>query len=175
MKLRNASQNIENNILQKDSSDKFEEKIVSIGFSMILMFIGSSIIGLFGVATGFIGGVILFIIGWFLSKLINKKVFGSERKIEDIKDDEKILLLKMKEIQTKHFQIRDGMNNKEVFVCFTNYPNLRREFDEFLNLLTTYNSSNLALKYRFKHSVVSSKYKLEVDKFNEIYANKKGK
>ena len=90
LKLRNASQNIENNILQKDSSSKIEEKIISIGISSILVYIGTAIVGLFGVATGGVGIIVLFIIGWLLSNLINKKIFGSERKIENINDDEKL-------------------------------------------------------------------------------------
>jgi len=99
IKLRNASQNIENNILQNDSSSKLEEKVISIGISSILVYIGTAVVGLFGVATGGAGVIILFVIGWLLSKLINKKVFGSERKIENIRDDEKSLLSKLNELE----------------------------------------------------------------------------
>lgn len=172
LKLRNASQGIENNILQKDSSAKLEEKIMSVGISSLLVYIGTAIVGLFGVATGGIGVVVLFVIGWLVSRYINKKVFGSERKIENIRDDEKVLLQRLKEIETKHKKIRDEMNSKPLIVNFTDYLKLRREFNEFVNLLLTYNSSALALKYRYKHSLVSDKYKLQVSKFDEIYAHK---
>ena len=175
IKLRNASQNIENNILQKDSSGKLEEKIISIGVSSIIVYIGSAIVGLFGIATGGVVVIILFIIGWILSKFINKIVFGSERKIENIRDDEKFLLNKLTEIETTHKNIRAEINNENMFVNFTNYPNLKREFNELVNLLVTYDSSHLALKYRHKHSYVSNKYKLEVNRFNEIYAHKTGR
>lgn len=175
LKLRNASQCIEDNILQKDSSAKLEEKIMSIGISSLLVYTGTSIVALFGIATDSIGVVALFIVGWLLSRFINKKVFGSERKIENIRDDEKILLDKLKEIEIKHKKIRDEMNSKTIIVNFTDYPNLRREFNEFVNLLLTYNSSALALKYRYKHSLVSDKYKLQVSKFDEIYAHKQGR
>lgn len=175
LKLRNASQNIENNILQKDSSSQLEEKIASIGISSIIVYIGSAIVGLFGVATGGAGVVILFIIGWLLSKFINKKIFGSERKIENIKDDEKFLLERLKKIETVHQEIRDKINDKSMLVNFINYPSLKREFNELVHLLTSYDTSHLALKYRYKHSYVVNKYKLQVDKFDEIYANKKGR
>lgn len=175
VKLRNASQNIENNILQNDSSSKIEEKVISIGISSILVYIGTAVVGLFGVATGGVGVIILFVIGWLLSKLINKKVFGSERKIENIRDDEKSLLSKLSELEETHKKIRDEINNKGVVVNFTNYPNLKRELNELVNLLTTYDTSNLALKYRYKHSYVTNKYKVEVSKFDEIYAHRMGR
>ena len=175
LKLRNASQCIEDNILQKDSSAKLEEKIISIGISSLLVYIGTSIVALFDIATDSIGVVALFIVGWLLSRYINKKVFGSERKIENIRDDERVLLHKLKEIEIKHKKIRDEMNSKTLVVNFTDYPNLRREFNEFVNLLLTYNSSALALKYRYKHSLVADKYKLQVRKFDEIYAHKQGR
>ena len=175
IKLRNASQNIENNILQKDSSSKVEEKIISIGISSILVYIGTTIIGLFGIATGGIGVIIFFIIGWMLSKLVNKKVFGSERNIESIRDDEKSLLSRLNKIEDMHKKIRDEINDNNMIVNFTNYPNLKREFNELVNLLVTYNASSLALKYRYKYSYVINKYKVEVSKFNEIYAHKKGR
>ena len=175
IKLRNASQNIENNILQKDSSSKLEEKIISIGISSILVYIGSTVVGLFGIATGGIGIIILFIIGWLLSKLVNKKIFGSERNIEDVRDDEKLLLSKLKELEETHKNIRDEINSKSMIVNFTNYPNLKREFNELINLLITYDASHLALKYQHKHSYVTNKYKTEVAKFNGIYAHRIGR
>lgn len=175
IKLRNASQNIENNILQKDSSNKLEEKIISIGISSILVYMGTAVIGLFGVATGGIGVILLFIIGWLLSRYVNKKIFGSERNIENIRDDEKLVLSKLKELEETHKKIRDEINTKRVVVNFTNYPNLKREFNVLINLLVTYDTSSLALKYRYKHSYVTNKYKIEVSKFDEIYAHKIGR
>ena len=172
LKLTNASKGIENNILQKDPSNKLEEKIVSIGLSSILVYIGSAVVGLFGIATGGIGIVVLFIIGWLLSKLLNKKIFGSERKLENIRDDEQMLLDKLQVLEETHKTIRKKMNDKNGFVNFTNYAKLRREFNETVNLLINYDTSSLALKYRYKHSYVTNKYKVEVSRFNEIYANK---
>jgi hypothetical protein len=172
LKLTNASKGIENNILQKDPSNKLEEKIVSIGLSSILVYIGSAVVALFGIATGGIGIVVLFIIGWLLSKLLNKKIFGSERKLENIRDDEQMLLDKLQVLEETHKTIRKKMNDKNGFVNFTNYAKLRREFNEAVNLLINYDTSSLALKYRYKHSYVTNKYKVEVSRFNEIYANK---
>jgi hypothetical protein len=174
LKLNNVSKNIENNILQKDSSNKLEEKVVSIGISSVIMYIGVGIIGLFGIATGGVGAIVLFAIGWLLSKFINKKIFGSERNVEKIRDDEKFLLEKLEGLKHTHIQIRDRMNQDKnnVFVHFTNYPTLKREFNSVLNLLTTYDRSGLALKYRYKHSYVTNKYKVAISKFDVMYAHK---
>lgn len=175
LKLANASNDIEDNILQKDSSSKIEEKVISIGISSILVYVGGAIVGLFGITTGGVGVIVLFAIGWLLSRLINKKIFGSERKVEDIRDDEKVLLQKLHKIESIHKNIRNEMNNKSILVNFTNYPSLKREFNELVNLLINYNASSLALKYRYKHLYVTNKYKTQISKFNEIYAHKKGK
>lgn len=172
LSLANASKGIENNILQKDSSSKIEEKVISIGISSILVYIGSAVVGLFGIATGGIGVIVLFVIGWLLSKLINKKIFGSERKVEDIRDDEKALLDKLYRLEEIHKNIRNEINKKSFLVHFTNYPNLKREFNELVNLLINYDASSLALKYKYKHSYVTNKYKVQISKFDEIYANK---
>jgi len=172
MTLANSSKDIENNILQKDANDKIEEKIVSIGISTLLVYIVTGIIGLFGIATGGVWMVLFFAIGWILSKFINKIIFGSERKRENIREDEEQLLQKLESIQSKHIQIRDEINKKTMIVNFTNYGELKREFEHVVNLLVNYNASRLALKYRLKHSYVMSKYKTQVSKFDEIYANK---
>ena len=94
---------IEDNILQRDSSSKFEEKLISIGLSSLLVYIATGIAGLFGIVTsGFFIGLVLFPIGWAISKLINKKVFGDERKIEDTSEDEQTLLSSLKKIDEEY-------------------------------------------------------------------------
>lgn len=174
LKLRSASQNIDDNILQKDSSSKLEEKVISIIISSVLVYVVLGIIGLFGVSVAGAWGIIVFAIGWILSKAINKKVFGTERTVESLKDDEKLLLEKIHLLKQRHEEIRDRLNSKTVAVFFTDYPSLRREFQEMTNRLLTYNASSLALKYRYKHAYLAKKYQNEVETFHKIYANKRG-
>lgn len=175
LKLRTASQNIEDNILQKDSSFKVEEKVISIAISSVMVYIGSAIIGLFGISTGGVGFIVLFAIGWLLSKGINKKVFGDERKLESLADDEQALLAKLEALVQMHVKIRSGINNKTMPVFFTGYVVLKREFDEMINGLLAYETSHLALKYRYKHALLVKKYQQETEHFHKIYANKKGR
>ncbi|MBD3842169.1 MAG: hypothetical protein IE909_09835 [Campylobacterales bacterium] len=173
MKLKSAGKSIENNILQKDDSDPLEQKIMSIGISMVFVWIVTSIIGLLGGSTGgFFVGLVLFGIGWLLSKLINKTVFGTPRKIENISDGEKALLNNIKQIESTHIAIRENIKNNTLIVNFTDYAKLKKEFEDMLYMLENFNTIHLALKYKLKHKYVVTKYKVEVDKFHKIYAHK---
>lgn len=174
LKLKSASQNIEDNILQKDSSSKLEEKIVSIFISSMLVYFATGVVGLFGISVAGVCGLAVFAIGWLLSRLINKKVFGSERAVDSLKDDEKLLLEKLKQLYERHEEIRSRLNDKTMPVFFTNYSSLKREFNETIEKLLTYNTSSMALKYQSKHIYLVKKYQNEIDKFHKIYANKKG-
>ncbi len=171
LKLKTAAQSIEENILQKDSSSMLEEKVVSIVISSVLVYIVVGVVGLFGVSIGGVWGIVVFAIGWILSKVINKKVFGKERPVESLKEDEKLLLEKLKQLNHRHEEIRNHIAQIPVF--FTNYPSLKREFGEMINRLLTYNASNLALKYRYRHAYLVKRYQNEVKTFHKIYANKK--
>jgi len=172
LKLNSTSIKVENNILQNDNSKKIEEKIISVGISSLIVYLGSAIIGLFGVTIIGIWSIVLFILGWLLSKVINKKVFGSQREIENLRDDEIFLIDRLNKINLTHKNIRDKINDKTIYVNFTNYIKLKKEFEELLNLLVNYDVSALALKYRYKHSYITHKYKIQINKFNEIYAHK---
>lgn len=173
LRLKNSNTDIENNILQKDSADKLQEKLVSLGVSSLLVYIVTAILGLFGFAIAGVWIVVFFAIGWVLSKYINKKIFGVERKIDDLTEAEKSLFQKLDDVYSKHIEIREKIKDKSILVHFTSYPQLKREFNEVLNMLVLYDKSKLALKYRYKHTLVTNKYKLTVAVFDEIYANKK--
>lgn len=172
IKLGSATRSIEDNILQKQSGSKIEEKITSVAISWVLVFMVSSIFSLFGLTLGILGSLFFFALGLVLSRYINKKLFGEERNKEEIKDDEKELLAKMEALMQKHHEIRDALNNGSMKVFFTNYPTLKREFGEMKNRLLLYNASNLALKFRYKHTYLTKRYCQEVDTFHQIYANK---
>jgi len=173
IKLCSAGINIENNILQKDESNPIEQKFFSIGIASLFVWIATGIIGLFGVATGgFLIGIILFVIGWLLSKVINKVIFGTPRKLENISTNEKDLLSTLQEIENKHILIRDDINSDLVVVHFKDYISLKKEFENVINELNNFNSIHLAYKYKLKHRYVTNKYKIEVKNFHKIYANK---
>jgi len=173
LKLISSSKDIENNILQKGSGKNIEEKIVSIVISSVFVYIVTGILSLFSVYSGgFIFGVLFFAIGIFLSKYLNKKIFGTERKKENLKDDEKELLLNLEKINNTHTEIRTKINNNKILVNFSEYPSLYNQFKNVFEELQTYNTNHLAYKYRLSHKLVVSKYNTQIKKFNAIYANK---
>jgi hypothetical protein len=71
--------------------------------------------------------------------------------------------------------IRSKINDKSIIVNFTKYPKLKSEFEAVVNALSTLNTSSLALKYRYKYPLVVKKYQAQVRRFDEIYANKRGR
>lgn len=173
LKLISSSKDIENNILQKGSGKDIEEKIMSIGIASITVYIGTGILSMFGVYTGgFIIGVVFFAIGLLLSKYINKKIFGEQREIDDLKEDEKTLLKDIERVNNTHKDIREKINNKTIIVNFIDYATLSNQFKDIVNHLHTYNTNHLAYKYRLNHKVVTTKYKKQIKRFDEIYAHK---
>jgi len=173
LKLISSSKDIENNMLQKGSGKNIEEKIVSIVVASVFVYIVTGVLSLFGAYSGgFILGVIFFAVGIFLSKYLNKKIFGTERKKEDLKDDEKELLSNLEKINNTHTEIRTKINNNLMVVNFSEYPSLYKQFKNVLVELQSYNTKHLAYKYRLSHKLVVSKYNLQIKAFHAIYANK---
>jgi hypothetical protein len=167
---------IEENILQKDDTDKVEEKLVSIGISTVFVYIGSGIATLVGIgAAGIVGGIILFGIGWFLSQGINRKVFGKIRSRDSISSEESSLLNESEEILKYFKPITLQLKFKKKSVNFDNYLDLKQKFKDMELKISNYNASKLALKYRYRHSKIVKKYIILSHKFDEIYANKKVK
>ncbi|DAB34028.1 MAG TPA: hypothetical protein CFH82_07385 [Sulfurospirillum sp. UBA12182] len=174
IKFQSANKNIKSNILQDDTSSIVEEKIISVVISSALVYIGISILGLFGVYTGgFVAGVVLFAIGWSLSKFLNKKIFGTKREVENLNNEEQELFAHLDAVELKHLQIREKINTGNMIVNFTQYGSLKREFSELMRVLGEYDISNLAYKYRLKYPLLLLKQKQIVDDFHQIYANKK--
>jgi len=171
LKLNSSTKRIENTILQKDTTNALEEKVMSIGISYIFMWIVSSIIGLF-IPSAFIISAVLFIIGWLLSRIINKKVFGTPRKKEDLSQHELDLFSDLEKIFNTHKSIRDDINKNKVLVQFKDYTKLNRQFKDITYSLNTFNTSKLAYKYKTKFLFVVSAYKKEIKKFDAIYAHK---
>lgn len=173
LKLISTSKDIEQNILQKGSGKVIEEKVASIIIASVLVYLVTGVLSLFGLYSGeFILGVVFFGIGLLLSKYLNKKIFGVERKIEDLKDDEKILLENLENINKTHKEIRAKVNDASIIVNFSGYSILYGQFKSMLNELQNYNTSHLAYKYRLSHKIVVGKYNAQIKKFDAIYAHK---
>jgi hypothetical protein len=163
---------VENNILQKDNADQVLEKVVSVTVSSVFVIIGSGVVGLFGVATtGIFGGVLLFIIGWLLSSKVNKEVFGKEKNIEKINNEDSELLNEKQKVLANFKPIKTKLIiqkfRKEV--AFTRYTELNGLLKDFCSLLQRYNTRNLAFKYRHRHSKAIQKNILLINQFERVY------
>lgn len=172
LKLSSTTTSIENNILQKGSGNNIEEKVMSIGIAFVVMFIVTGLFTLFGGPEGFLVSLVFFGIGLFLSKSINKKIFGVERELESLADDEKMLLKMLQEINEGHKRILERINSSGIIVNFRDYVSLSSEFTNAISSLQNYNTKHLAYKYRLSHKIVTAKYKQQIGRFHEIYANK---
>lgn len=141
-------QGIRNSILQKDTSALIEEKIASIGMAAIFTWILSSFIFFTGV------GIILFIVGLALSRLINRKVYGKEKNPEKLSKEEKAILSEIinQEKTLRKIKTFSTVKSKSKDVLFVNYVELSLEFDMFLKKIQNHDTSNLSLKYRALYS-----------------------
>jgi len=172
LQLNVATINIKNNILQTDEGDKVQQKIVSIIISAVLIFIISSIFEAAGVVITTVLSIIFFAVGLFLSKYINNKIYGSRREYSDLNEEEKILINKLQKTYETHIKIRDNINNNKYPVNFVNYVALKNEFDAIYRVLELFDVTNLAYIYRARQHMSKRKYKILINKFDEIYAHK---
>jgi hypothetical protein len=161
------------NILQTDQSRAIEEKVMSIAISSIIVWILTAILSLFGFILGVIGMIFFFVIGIFLSKSINKKIFGQRRKYEELNDEEKNLINHLIFMESKYISIRNNINKGLIKVNFTNYVSLKDDYKNTISILNDFDTKQLAYKYKIKHPILVSKYKILIKKFDYIYANKK--
>jgi hypothetical protein len=116
--------------------------------------------------------LVLFPIGWAISKLINKKVFGDERKIEDTSEDEQTLLNSLKKIDEEYKTMGLQTRFKKIQVHFTAYPTYKKQLQSLKRDLSTYDASQLALKYRYKHKLIATEYIKLANQFDTLYAHK---
>jgi hypothetical protein len=166
---------VEENILQKDKTDFVTEKIVSVAFSFFSVTAGTSFVALFGIATGGIGIVFLIGFGWLVSNVFNRKVFGTEKQIEDLNneseyllDEKQVMLNLFKPIKTKL-----KLNKYKKEVAFTHYKELLTKLERFKEVLQGYNAKQLAYKYRNRHSKAIKQNILLIHHFDNVYCSKK--
>lgn len=166
---------VEDNVLQKDKTDFVAEKVVSVVFSYFFVAAGTSVVALFGIATGGIGIVFLVGFGWLVSNVFNRKVFGTEKKVEYLNnesecllDEKQVLLNLFKPIKTKL-----KLNKYKKEVAFTQYKELLTKLERFKDALQNYNAKQLAYKYRNRHSKAIKQNVLLIHHFDKVYCNRK--
>tara|TARA_B110000196_G_scaffold293833_1_gene282416 strand:- start:4077 stop:4655 length:579 start_codon:yes stop_codon:yes gene_type:complete len=156
---------VEDTILQNDISTQVEEKLASIGIATVFMWL----VGIFLTFTG--AGIVLFIVGLILSRIINAKIYGKPRNIEKLKEEEKVLLEYMHSYlkQLRGIKMKVGIASKRNQSLFVDYP-LRKV--ELLNLTEQVNSLNiqhLSIKYRTVYSKFNKSHSRLTKHLNNAY------
>jgi hypothetical protein len=156
---------VEDTILQNDKSAFIEEKIASIGMAAIFMWI----VGFFITMTGI--GIILFIIGLLLSKLINNKVYGKERKIENISPEEKSLIdrLAKHSSELKGLKMKVGIKSQYKAVLLTDFGEKRKKMTTLFSHVNSLDTKHLTLKYRANYRSLSNAQNSMNAKLNDAY------
>ena len=165
---------VEENILQKDNADVILEKVISVAVSSVFVAIGSGVVALFGLATaGIGGGILLFVIGWLFSQKVNSEVFGTEKSIENINDEDSALLNEKGNVLAYFKPIKKKLMIQKLRkeVAFTHYSEIREQLKGFGSLLQNYNARNLAYKYRLRHSKAIQKNILLMRHFDSVYCH----
>ena len=140
---------IEGAILQNDTSTQIEETLVSIGIASIFMWLVGLLLSSL---SGF--GILFFIIGLILSKVINVKVYGKARTEKSLNDDEKQLIQLMYSYtkQLKGLKMKVGLASKRNHVLFLEYPERKAELANLTHEISALDIKHLNLKYRTVYS-----------------------
>jgi len=139
---------IEEAILQNDTSTQIEEQLVSIGIASIFMWL----VGLLLSLTGF--GILFFLIGLVLSKMINTKVYGKTRSAGSLNDEEQQLIEFMHSYmkQLKSLRMKVGLASKRNHVLFLEYPKHKTELASLTHEVKVLDIKHLSIKYRTVYS-----------------------
>jgi hypothetical protein len=176
-----SSHRLEETLLQNDNADKVEEKLVSIGISAFLVCIASLVIGLFvSIAAGVVTGIISFVAGLVLSRIVNKKLFGNVRTVEQLTTEEVGLIEASKALNQSfsklHKQLKVmalGSVKIKSPILFTRYPVYRDRILRVQLLISNHSAENLSFKYRKRYNSLAKKYASILREFDRIYANAK--
>jgi hypothetical protein len=171
---------LEGIFLQNDNADKIVEKVVSVGISSTFLLIATSLLAFIGlsIATGLVGGVVFFVIGLLFSKIINRKLFGNMRSVEQLNNEEIALLKESKlayeDFSKLHKQLKvmaiAPSKVKNSFL-FTGYPVARNRIVRVQMLLRNHSPQNLSLKYRTRYNSFAKKYNSILREFDRIYSH----
>ncbi len=139
---------VEGAILQNDTSTQIEEKLVSIGVASLFMWLVGLLLSLTGI------GILLFLIGLVLSRVINAKVYGKTRSEDVLNDEEKQLIefIHAYTKQLKGLKMKVGLASKRNHVLFLEYPKRKTELANLTHKVKVLDIKHLSIKYRTVYS-----------------------
>lgn len=154
-------------IYQNDDRDILVEKITSYGIASVIGLVLWNVVGaLTGV--GFVFTIITTIGSLLLSKFTFHKLYGKVRTFEDLNNEEKILVKKLEsyleDLKKEKIQLLKKGN-----LFFQLYPRKKQALKGILNFLDNTNV-NLSYMYRKTYKDRVMKFKIQINKFNQVYA-----
>lgn len=162
---------LDQNLLQNDTSDQVEEKLMSLGGSFIVMMGVSSLIGLFGIATDGLGLVVLFLMGFVVTKLLGRYWFGKPREKGSLTAAEQQLLYQRDQLlKTCKQRLMRTKVKKEPFAC-SHYLTRIQELEAFGHDLQNFSADHLAYKYRFRQNSLKKDWMIACQQLKKILAH----
>ena len=157
--------NVKGTLLQNDTSNLIEEKVISIGIAYVFMWLVGLILTFTGV------GIVLFIAGYVLSRVVNTKIYGKERSLDMLNDDERHLLelIDAHIKQLKSLKIRVSLKSQRNKVLFIDYPIYTSELAIVANKIRGLNPQHLSFKYRLNYLKLVESEELLFTKLDHAY------
>lgn len=170
-KLVTLLESLDQNLLQNDTSDQVEEKLMSLGGSVVVMTGVSTVIGLFGIATGGLGLVVLFLMGFVVTNLFGRYWFGKPREKASLTPAEQQLLYQRDQLlKTCKQRLMRIKAKKEPFACGY-YLTRMEELEAFGHELQNFSADHLAYKYRFRQNSLKKDWVIACQQLKKILAH----
>jgi len=165
---------IEDILLQRGAEIGVEEKVVSIGFALIITLTISSLLGMFGVA-GFAVSLVLFALGFVISRVFAKKVYGKPRKDSDLSPSERKLLIQATKARDQLGLLQAQINQQSELIIFGRYQQKLKPLRLLSEELMAHDKSNLAWRYQKHFSRMQLAYQKHLSALTDCYAPQKRK
>lgn len=134
----------ESTLLQNDKSTIVEEKIASIGIAFVFMWLA----GLLLTFTG--AGIVLFLAGYVLSRIINAKIYGQERSLKMLNDEERNVLEQVDVYarRMRALKVIVSLTSQRNKVLFIDYPKHKSDLVIITDEIKQLDPQHLSIKYR---------------------------
>lgn len=174
MLLKGSFSELEDILLQRGATIGVEEKVVSIFFALMITLSISALLGLLGIQ-GLVVGLFLFAIGFVISRLFAKKVYGTTRKESQLNDLEKSLLNHVSQTTQQINHLQEQIKNQAEFIVFAHYQQKIEPMTQLNAQLASHEIGNLSWRYRKHYTSMQEHYQKQLTALINCYAPDKRK
>jgi sensor histidine kinase YesM len=174
MAIKSSFNELEDVLLQKGANIGVEEKVVSIGFALMVTLSISALLGLFGVE-GFIVSLVLFAIGFVISRIFATKVYGKPREESQLNNFERGLLNQVSQTTQEINTLQEQIKNQAELIVFADYQRKMLPMMQLKGQVLRHDMSNLSWRYQKHFARLQEQYQLTLAQLINCYAPKKRK